>query len=284
MASETSRPHSDRHVARFELGHSCGNLKHGEYLGGRRAVIQLSALAFALCCIFAAAVVRGYAGFGFSLLSVTALSILLEPRQIIPTIFILEVCASIHLLAINWRHVHWHALGWLVVGCLIGTPIGVYALARVPAAPLKVALAGVVVTIAILLSRGFTLKALPGRPGTVGTGLVSGVLNGALGVGGPPVVILFFSTPTGAATGRASMIAYFLFTDLLGLGWQWHDGLLNRQVLVRALLYAPALTAGVFVGNRMFTAVDPARFRVWVLRLLIALAALSGAHALWQRV
>ena len=78
------------------------------------------------------------------------------------------------------------------------------------------------------------------------------------------------------------MIAYFLFPDLLGLGWQWHDGLLNSQVLVRALLYAPALTAGLLVGNWMFATVDPARFRVWVLRLLIALAALSGGHAFWQ--
>jgi uncharacterized membrane protein YfcA len=244
--------------------------------------MQLPVLAFALSCIFAAAVVRGYAGFGFSLLSITALSIAFEPRQIIPTIFILEVCASVHLLAISWRHVHWQALGWLVVGCMIGTPIGVYALARAPAAPLKVALASVVLVIAMLLSRGFALESMPGRLGTAGTGLVSGVLNGALGVGGPPVVILFFGTPTGAATGRASMIAYFLFTDLLGLGWQWHDGLLERQAVARALLYAPALIAGVFVGNRMFARIDPARFRVWVLRLLIALAALSGVRALWQ--
>ena len=244
--------------------------------------MPLSMLAFALSCIFAAAVVRGYAGFGFSLLSITALSILLEPRQIIPTIFVLEVCASIHLLAITWRHVHWQALGWLVAGSLVGTPFGVYALARAPAAPLTAALASVVLIIAILLSRGFALKSMPGPLGTAGTGLVSGVLNGALGVGGPPVVIFFFSTPTGAATGRASMIAYFLFTDLLGLGWQWHDSLLNRQVLTRALLYAPALIAGVSVGNWMFARVDAARFRVWVLRLLMALAAISGGHALWQ--
>jgi uncharacterized membrane protein YfcA len=244
--------------------------------------MQAAVLAFALSCIFAAAVVRGYAGFGFSLLSITALSVVLEPRQIVPTIFILEVCASIHLLAISWQHVHWQALGWLVVGCLIGTPIGVYVLARAPAAPLKIALASIVLIVAVLLARGFALRSLPGRLGITSTGLVSGVLNGALGVGGPPVVILFFSTPTGAATGRASMIAYFLFTDLLGLGWQWHDGLLDRQVLARALLYAPALIAGVAVGNWMFATIDPARFRLWVLRLLMALAVVSGGHALWQ--
>ena len=216
------------------------------------------------------------------MLSITALSMVLEPRQTIPTIFILEVCASIHLLAISWRHVHWHSLGWLLVGCLIGTPLGVYALVYAPPAPLEVALASAVLIIAVLLSRGFALKSMPGRLGISGTGLVSGVLNGALGIGGPPVVILFFGTPTGAATGRASMIAYFLFTDLLGLGWRWHDGLLDRPVLVRAVRYAPALIAGVTVGNRMFASIDQARFRVWVLRLLMTLALISGSHALWH--
>ena len=246
--------------------------------------MQPALIAFALSCIFIAAVVRGYAGFGFSLLSITALSIVLEPRQVIPTIFILEVCASIHLLAISWRDVHWRALSWLIAGCIIGTPLGVYALANAPAAPLKVGLASVVLIIAVTLSRGFALRSMPGRLGISGTGLVSGVLNGALGVGGPPVVILFFSTPTGAAAGRASMIAYFLFTDLLGLGWQWHDGLLTRQAFTRALLYAPALVAGISVGNSMFARLDPTRFRVWVLRLLMALALVSAAHALWQSI
>ena len=42
------------------------------------------------------------------------------------------------------------------------------------------------------------------------------------------------------------MIAYFLFTDLLGLGWQWHDGLLDRQAIGRALLYAQRSTTPRF--------------------------------------
>jgi len=242
--------------------------------------MQLATLAFAIVVIFAAAVVRGYAGFGFSLLAITALSLMLEPRAIIPTIFVHEVCASVHLLASAWRDVHWRSLGWLAAGCLIGTPLGVYALAQVPPAPLTVALAAVVLILALLLARGFVLRTMPGRLVTLGTGVTSGLLNGSLGIGGPPVVIFFFGSPAGVATGRASMIAYFLFTDLLGLAWQWRDGLLGRQVFARALLYAPALVAGVWLGNRAFTGVDPQRFRGWVLRLLMVLAALTGGRAL----
>ena len=239
-------------------------------------------IAAGMACIFAAAVVRGYSGFGFSLLSITALSLFFEPRAIIPSIFILEVAASAHLMISAWRDVHWQSLRRLAAGCLVGTPAGVYVLARVPPAPLTVALSVIVLLLASLLARGFVLQAMPGRTATVATGLASGLLNGSIGIGGPPVIMFFFGSPAGVATGRASMIAYFLITDVLALACQWHESLLNRDVLARALLYAPALGAGVWLGNRAFAAVNPERFRSWVLRLLMALAGLTGARALWE--
>ena len=82
--------------------------------------MQVTTLVFSFVCVFLAAVVRGYAGFGFSLLSITALAIVLEPRQIVPSIFILEVAASAHLLVGAWRDVHWPSLRWLALGCLLG--------------------------------------------------------------------------------------------------------------------------------------------------------------------
>ena len=240
------------------------------------------AIALGMTCIFGAAVVRGYSGFGFSLLAITALSLFFEPRAIIPPIFILEVAASAHLMISAWRDVHWQSLRRLAAGCLVGTPAGVYVLARVPAAPLTVALSVIVLLLASLLARGFMLRAMPGRTATVVTGLASGLLNGSIGIGGPPVIMFFFGSPAGVATGRASMIAYFLITDVLALAWQWHESLLNRDVLARALVYAPALGAGVWLRNRAFATVNPGRFRSWVLRLLMALAGLTGARALWE--
>src|SRR5215472_13527308 len=101
---------------------------------------------YAVACVFGAAVVRGYSGFGFSLLAITSLSLLLSPAEIVPSIFIMEVVASLHLLPSVWRDIHWRALGWLAIGCLVGTPFGVYALAHVPAAPMTLALALFVLT------------------------------------------------------------------------------------------------------------------------------------------
>jgi len=237
---------------------------------------------YSVACIFAAAVVRGYSGFGFALLGVSALTLLLPPAAVVPPIFILEVAASLHLLPGVWRDIHWRALFWLTVGCLVGTPFGVYALAHVPAAPMTLALAVFVLIAAVLLARGHVLQSVPGPAATLATGAASGLFNGGFGIGGPPVILFFFSSPAAVSVGRASMIAFFLLTDVIALAWQGWNGLLNQSTLWRALMLLPALIAGVWLGNRGFIHARPAAFRRWVLRLLMLLAVLTGTRALTE--
>src|SRR5919109_1284033 len=55
-------------------------------------------LALSSAAIFLAAIVRGFSGFGFSLLSITAIALILPVKQIVPSIFLLEIAASINLL------------------------------------------------------------------------------------------------------------------------------------------------------------------------------------------
>ncbi len=244
--------------------------------------ISLMQMTYAMACIFGAAVIRGYSGFGFSMLAIVSLSLVMPPAEVIPSVFILEIAASLHLLPGVWRHIHWRSLGWLTTGCLIGTPIGVYALAHSPAAPMTLALSVFVIIAALLLARGFAISSLPGPATTCATGVASGLFNGGFGMGGPPVILFFFSSPAGIATGRASLIAYFLITDLTGLAWQSFHGLLAWPALGRAIMFLPALIIGVWIGNRGFLTAEPTRFRHWVLRLLIALGLICAGRALVQ--
>ena len=69
---------------------------------------------------------------------------------------------------------------------------------------MTLALAVFVLLAAILLARGYALHALPGNAATFATGTASGLFNGGFGIGGPPVILFFFSSPAGAAVGRAS--------------------------------------------------------------------------------
>ena len=246
--------------------------------------MPIATTAYAIACVFGAAIVRGYAGFGFSLLAVTAISLVLPPATVVPSIFLMEIAASLHLLPSVWREVHWRAIGLLLLGCLAATPWGVWLLATAPAAPMQVALGAVVLVAAVLLSRGYALRAMPGRAATVATGAASGLLNGAFGVGGPPVVLFFFASPAGATVGRASVIAYFLGTDTIGLAFMLRQGLVGREQLALALVFLPALAAGVWIGARRFRHADPDAFRRWTLSLLMLLAVLTAGQGLLATV
>jgi uncharacterized membrane protein YfcA len=243
-------------------------------------LVNLLVIAYAAIAIFLAAIVRGYSGFGFSLLAITALSLALTPAQIVPSIFMLEIAASLHLLPGIWKDIHWSSIGLLIIGCLIATPLGVWLLANMPAAPMQIALAVFVLIATVLLWQGFALKTMPGRVASTATGAASGFFNGAFGIGGPPVILFYFASPAGNEAGRASVIVYFLATDAIGLVFLANQGLVTLDAAFRAIIFLPALLAGVWLGARSFKTTDPAVFRKWVLALLALLALLTAAKGL----
>jgi uncharacterized membrane protein YfcA len=231
-------------------------------------------LTFAITIIFLAAIVRGFSGFGFSLLSITALSLVYTPAEIVPSIFMLELAASLNLLPSIWKDIHWRSLGPLTLGCLLATPIGVWFLAHIAPVPMQLALSVFVLVATALLWRGYALKSMPGPIASTLAGAASGLSNGAFGIGGPPVILFYFASPAGAAVGRASMAAFFLATDVIGLSNQYVQGLLTRDTAIHALVYLPPLLAGVWLGARSFRNVDHGLFRTIVLAILAVLALL----------
>jgi uncharacterized protein len=232
-------------------------------------------LAYVITCIFLAAIVRGFSGFGFSLLSITSLSLVLPPAQVVPSIFMLEVAASIRLLPDVWKDIHWRSLAPLLLGCLVATPFGVWLLAHVPAPPMQIALGIFVFTATVLLWLGFALKSMPGPISSTAVGAASGFANGAFGIGGPPVILFYFASPAGNIAGRASLIAFFLATDIIGLGFQSREGLVTWDAAQRALIFLAPLLIGIWIGTRGFKNADPETFRKIVLVILALLAVAS---------
>jgi uncharacterized membrane protein YfcA len=113
-------------------------------------------------------------------------------------------------------------------------------------------------------------------------GAASGLANGAFGIGGPPVILFYFSSPAGNAVSRASVISYFLATDIIGLAFLARENLITFESIWRAAIFLPALLAGIWLGARSFKHADPDRFRHWVLAILAGLALLTATQAALQ--
>jgi uncharacterized membrane protein YfcA len=230
------------------------------------------AILVAVAAISVGAFVRGYSGFGSSLIWVSGMSIVLPPIQVIPTVYILELVASAGLLPGVWRQAHWCSLVWLLLGVVAGLPLGVYLLSTLPADPVRIAIAIVVLAATFLLSRGFTLARIPGPAPATAAGAIAGLFNGWTGIGGPPVILFYFSSPAPVEISRASIIAFLFALDVLAISAVGSQGLITTDVgLLAAILTGPAFL-GIWLGKRHFIKTPPATFRRFVVILLALLS------------
>lgn len=81
-------------------------------------------LAFSVLAVLVGAFVKGFAGFGASMVWVTSLSLVLPPLQVVPMVLMFEVATSMGLLRHVWRQVEWRSLWLLLLGTCLATPSG----------------------------------------------------------------------------------------------------------------------------------------------------------------
>lgn len=234
--------------------------------------IEILPLVYSVLIVFIAGFIRGYSGFGASMIIVIGLSLVHPISDIVPALLIMEVLASGYLLPRIFKDIDWHSLLFLIVGISIGTPFGVYLLSTLPDHLMRLAVSIVVIILIPLLWSGFSLKTMPGKPLTILTGVISGIFNGGAAIGGPPVVMFYFSSPKSSHISRASLIAFFLVTDVIASGVCAANGLITDKTFYLLLLFTLPLFIGLNLGSRSYFKTDPELFRKRVLILLLLMA------------
>ncbi|MCW5773402.1 MAG: sulfite exporter TauE/SafE family protein, partial [Rhodospirillaceae bacterium] len=92
-----------------------------------------AAIAFCLAVVLAAGFMRGFTGFGFAMAAVPLLAQAVPPAEAVPFVIMLQLFVAIWDWRESRRHAHWQSLPWLIVGALLGAPLGAVALAAMSA-------------------------------------------------------------------------------------------------------------------------------------------------------
>lgn len=234
---------------------------------------------FAAIIVFAAGILRGFTGFGFGLAAVPALTLFLEPHDVVPAVVIIAGAVGLQLLRRVWGQADWRSVRLLTAGAIVGTPFGAWVLASLSADLMRILIGMICIAAVLLLWRGFRLSTVPGSGARAGIGLVSGLINGATAMGGPPVIIFFLALPSGVAVGRASLLVFFFFTSIISIVVQAGAGLLTLRVLALSLLMLPVMALGNGLGDRWFGKSSEQHYRrvALLFLLVIALAAIGRA-------
>jgi uncharacterized membrane protein YfcA len=207
--------------------------------------------------IFVAAFVRSALGFGDAVIAMPLLAMVIGLKTATPLVAFMGPTISMIILARSWRGGDMKSVARLIVASLLGIPLGIYGLARLPEEPLKIALG-----ILILLYGVFGL-ARPGArirnekawlPWLVGW--TAGVLGGATNTNGPPVVAYGMLRGWPPERFRATLQGYFLPTGLMILAGHGIAGMWTGEVFRFYLYSLPAIAIGVVLGglvNRKLT-------------------------------
>jgi uncharacterized protein len=241
-------------------------------------------IALAFLAVFGAAFLRGFTGFGFSLAAVPALSLMMSPVTAVPCTLLLGMLAGVQVLP-KIRHLpDWHSVRILVVGSLVGSPIGIWVLTALPANTTRIVIGVTLIVAVIALWRQPRFAKEPSLPVGFGTGIVSGVLNGSTGFAGPPVILYFLSTHDSVPVIRASLMMYFFFSSGGTLVYDAFRGLIGSHVLLLTAIFFPALYIGNWLGDRCFDGSSASTYRRVALGILLILAVLAVARSLYDEL
>jgi hypothetical protein len=235
-----------------------------------------------------AGVVRGFAGFGYSALTVAGLSLFVAPATIVPAVLTLEVLASLSMWRSALRDADRAWLSWLLVGNAVFIPAGIMLLAWLPPVELRLVVGLTLLIAAALIRLSGTRRYAPTVRLKAGAGLASGLLNGVAASGGVAAAMLLAAAGVPAAALRATMVSMLFFAGLYALLWAalvpqgQATSLLTLETLRWGLLLAPTMLAGVRIGRLAFSNIDATAFRRHVLTLLMVIAALGSLRAAAQ--
>jgi uncharacterized membrane protein YfcA len=205
--------------------------------------------------IFIATLIRSTFGFGEALVAVPLLAMVMPVEVATPLATLASITVAGFALIQDWREVHLGSARSLILSTLPGIPLGLLLLTRVAEPIVKAALAVVIIAFSTYNLVGRTRIALKDDRLAWLFGFVAGIMGGAYGMNGPPLVLYGSLRGWPPARFRATLQGYFLPASVAGLLGYWLAGLWVPAVTRYYLASLPAIVGATALGrmaNRRF--------------------------------
>ena len=139
--------------------------------------------------IFLATLIRSAFGFGEALVAVPLLALVMRVEVAAPLAVLVSITVAAIVVVQDRRHVHLRSAGRLILPTLLGIPLGVWLLKAVAESVVKASLALVIIAFSAYCLLGRRRVGLADDRWAWLFGFGAGVLGGAYGMNGPPLVI-----------------------------------------------------------------------------------------------
>ena len=230
--------------------------------------------------LFFATLIRSALGFGEALVAVPLLALVIPIDVAAPVAVLVSITVAFIVVLQDWRKVHFRSAGWLILPTMLGIPLGLVLLRTVSQPVVKAVLAAVIIAFSVhALFSGKRHELTNDRFAWL-FGFGAGVLGGAYGMNGPPLVIYGSLRKWSPQHFRATLQGYFLPASLAGLWGYRIAGLWTPAVNRFYLLSLPSVLVATFLGRTINRRMSTQRFLIYVHCGLIAV----GTILLFQAV
>lgn len=257
-------------------------------MGGRlediiisRLGLELGTFAALAVIVLGAAAVRGMTGFGFAILAVPLMGLVIPPTEAVLLAIVLQMLIGPFGVSKALGHIDTRLVAGVAAGAMVGTPFGLLILSSTApdVARLLIAATAVACFGIFLIKRAPTPSRAPSH--VAATGLAAGVLNGFAAMPGPPVILYFVRSGVTPMAARGSMILVFFAAATAGAVTAWLRGLLDGHLALLSAAVFPLMLAGNHVGSKFFGVIPERVWRSAVIILLIV-SALGALLKLWR--
>src|SRR5437868_9046715 len=228
---------------------------------------------------FVSGTARGFSGFGSALIFMPLASSIAGPRLVAALLLIIDFIAAAPLIPNAWKQADRKATAIMVLGALVGVPIGTYFLSRLEPVTTRWIISAFVFALLLLLLSGWRYRGKDHASMSVGIGGLSGFCSGLAQTGGPPIVGYWLGRPVAAVIQRANILLFFAASDFFSVVSYALTGLITADAIKFSLVVGPVYGIGVWFGALLFGRASETLFRA-ICYALIAAAVIFGLPAL----
>ncbi|MHC4596931.1 MAG: TSUP family transporter [Planctomycetota bacterium] len=222
-----------------------------------------------------AAAMHSLTGFGFSLISVGILSLLIGPKLAVPLVVIASAANCIYLMWLLRRDIMFKEVIALVVICALFTPVGSICLRHFNKTVIMRFMGLVILVVSFMsLLELQHLRLFAARPFKWLAAAVAGVLGGAFDMPGPPLVLYAYNCDWPVRNAMANLQFVFAVLSPIIIISFGLSGLLNRVVVGWGIAYTPLVCLFTIIGSWISKRLSIRHLNV-VINVLLVLLAIS---------
>lgn len=237
---------------------------------------------YVLTVILIATLVRSTFGFGESLIAVPLLIFKLPIEIAVPLSVLISILVAAIVVVQDRKQIHLKSAKWLIIFAILGIPLGLFLLMHGNENLIKSVLGILIIVYSIysLMAKSTFKLETESKTWLFICGFLSGILGGAYGLNGPPIVIYGNLRQWTAKKFRATLQAYFLPASSIGMLGYWYNGLWNWTVTYYFLISLPVIIPAIFLGRYLNHQLKEGNFLNYVYFGLIGIGVLLLGQSL----